>query len=90
MKVLALLAAIVLILIILFGAIRAIHDRQPPFVRPLDETTRSAYALLTFVAILALAWSQLDLTHWHVESINFAGINARVNQIQKKVDTLSD
>jgi hypothetical protein len=90
MKMLAMWVAVAIALIVLFGALRSIIERQPPFLRPLGEETKSAYALLTLVACLSFAWSRLDLNHFHVVSIEIPGFTAKVDDLQQKVKTLSD
>lgn len=90
MKKLALYIAVALFLILLTGVLRAIFEKEFPFVRALDDKTRSAYMLLAFVAIVLFAWGKLDLHDLHLDSIEVAGIKASVGSLQKKVETLSE
>jgi hypothetical protein len=62
MKTAALYASLVLFLIVLAGALRAVFELRLPFIRKLDDTIRQAFIVLAVAAAGLLAWP------WHPSS----------------------
>jgi hypothetical protein len=90
LKTYALWISLGLLLIVAVGVLRTIFERRFPFVRDLNDETRSAYMALAFAAAAIFAWSRLDLHNFHLESFEVAGVKASVTQLQQKVLSLSE
>jgi hypothetical protein len=88
MKTFAIYSAAALILIVLFGALRAVLEAKPLFIKPLNDTTRLAYLVLAAAAFAILAVAFIDLQR--VETLEIGGVRTTLRMIENKVDTLAD
>jgi hypothetical protein len=88
MKTAALFVSLILFLIVLVGALRAVFERRLLFIRKFDDTTRQAFIVLAVVAAGLLAWALIDLQR--IQSFEFAGVKANLTNLQQRVDTLSE
>ena len=86
MKTVALIVSLVLFLIVVIAIGRAIVERKFPFFRKFDESTKSAYMILTGCAAVLLAFSVLDLT---IDSVDIIGIKASVQTLTQRVAAFS-
>lgn len=86
MKTLALICSIAFLLVILAAVVSTTMQRYFPFVRKLDESTRSAYYLLAGTALALFVFSRFDL---QLQSFEVAGLKAQVTTLQNTVNTFS-
>ena len=87
LKIAAVCAAFVLLLIVLIGTFRTVFEPYRPFFRKFTEETCHAYYVLTIVAVAILIWALLPA--FTVESVEVAGLKLRVQTLQQRVDTLT-
>jgi hypothetical protein len=74
--------------VILLGAFRSVIERPLPFLRKLDENTWRGYTVLAIAAVGLLTWRFVDLRR--IQSFEIGGVKATLEQLQQKVETLSD
>jgi hypothetical protein len=83
-----LILSLILLLIVVFGALRTVLQSQWPFLREFDKATQ-AYLLLAVVAVALFAWVRLGGSNVRIKSIEIAGVKAEVGELKQKVATLS-
>ena len=84
MKTAGLILAGFLLICLLIGTLRALFDKRAPFIRPLEDGTRSAFIVLGAAALLLLAINLVDLHR--VQSIELAGGKVTLAQVNQKVE----
>jgi hypothetical protein len=89
MKTAALWISLLLLLLVILGALRTIFERKVLFLRKFGEETQKSYMVLAVAGALLLAWSANVLGR--LQSFEIVGlIKAQLNDVQQKVDTLSE
>ena len=88
MRVAGIVVGLLLLATALVGSLRTVFEPHRPFFRKFEDGTRQAYLVLVVAAVVLLVLALIP--GMQIESFEIAGVKARVNTVEHKVDSLSE